>query len=141
VRNSYHLRFAAISHLFTNVLPIPLPPDNSGAKSPHCFWTSSEMRHETQTALLHSLGLLARHLACACLSLRPSRALDAERMIAFACIAAIADAVMRTIATDVPSQVQVNSERLPFKSLSSLRTSYLQLLVLKVYILFCKTFC
>jgi hypothetical protein len=62
-------------------------------------------------------------------------------MIAFACIAAIADAVMRTIATDVPSQVQVNSERLPFKSLGSLRTSYLQLLVLKVYILFCKTFC
>ena len=62
------------------------------------------MRHETQAAVLQSLRLLARHLACACLSMRPTRALDAARCVTFACIAAVADAVMRVKASDFPSQ-------------------------------------
>ncbi len=63
------------------------------------------MLHETQLAVLHALGMLARHLACACLSMRPTRALDAARCITFACMAAVADAVMRVVASDFPSQV------------------------------------
>jgi hypothetical protein len=63
------------------------------------------MLHETQQAILHALGLIARHLACACMSLRPTRSLDAGRCIAFACMAAICDAVLRISATDFASQV------------------------------------
>ena len=114
VRNSYCLRAAAITHLFTNVLPIPMPPEsapalvgndgkNHGGK---CFWTGSPMRHETQAAVLQALRLISRHLACAYLSVRPTRSFDAARCVTFACIAAIADAVMRVVAFDFPSQAR-----------------------------------
>ena len=114
VRNSYCLRAAAITHLFTNVLPIPMPPEsapalvgndgkNHGSK---CFWTGSPMRHETQAAVLQALRLISRHLACAYLSVRPTRSFDAARCVTFACIAAIADAVMRVVAFDFPSQAR-----------------------------------
>ena len=105
VRNSYCLRFAAVTHLFTHVLPLPLPPDSPQAQAGECFWSGRPMRHETQVAVLHSLRLVARHLACVCLSIRPTRALDAARCVTFACIAAVADAVMRVAAFDFPSQV------------------------------------
>jgi hypothetical protein len=63
------------------------------------------MLHETQQSLLHALGLIGRHLACACLSLQPTRSLDAGRCVAFACMAAISDAIMRISASDFTSQV------------------------------------
>jgi hypothetical protein len=68
-------------------------------------WAYTRMRRTTQVAVLHSLRLVARHLACVCLSVRPTRAFDATRCVTFACIAAVADAVMRVVAFDFPSQV------------------------------------
>lgn len=59
----------------------------------------------SQVALLHSLSLLARHLACAGFSCRATRNVDAARCVAAAAIAAIADAVMRAPLTGAPSQV------------------------------------
>jgi hypothetical protein len=71
----------------------------------------TNLRHETQVSLLHALGLAARHLACACLSVRATRALDAARCVTFACIAAMADAAVRIVAADFPSQVAAARRR------------------------------
>ena len=54
---------------------------------------------------MHSLALLARHLACAGFSLRAVRAVDAARCVAAAALAALADAVMRAPLSDAQSQV------------------------------------
>ncbi len=86
MRNSYYLRVALLADLFTRVLPLPLPPDSPEARAGRCLWAPGAagggVRHETQAALLHALGLAARHLACACLSVRATRALDAARCVA-----------------------------------------------------------
>ena len=66
------------------------------------------MTHDTQSACLHAMSLIARHYAAACLSLKATRTSDASRTVTFACIAAIADALMRVVATDVPSQVSLH---------------------------------
>eukprot|EP00951_Prasinocladus_malaysianus_P005959 scaffold42130_cov47-Prasinocladus_malaysianus.AAC.1 len=52
--------------------------------------------------LLRLLALLSRHLAAACLSLTTTKSFDASRILASAGIAAVADAVMRKVAHDVP---------------------------------------
>ena len=105
VKNSYSLRVALLADVFTRVIPLPLPPKSDTEEAEGCIWAAPGVRHETQTALLHALGLAARHLACACLSVRATRALDAARCVAFACIAAMADAAVRIVAEDFPSQV------------------------------------
>lgn len=106
VRNSYCLRTSLIAHLFTQVLPLPLPATSPLAD--RCFWGSQKMTHDTQSAILHSLALLSRHFAAACLSLKATRTSDATRTVTFSCIAAIADAVLRVEATDVPSQLSLH---------------------------------
>ena len=125
MRNSYCLRAAAITHLFTHVLPLPLPRP-AGQKQPlaldnGCFWTGRAMRHETQAAILQALRLLARHLACACLSMRSTRAQDAARCVTFACIAAIADAVMGVVASDFPSQARAAPLQMPCFTLAQVQ--------------------
>ena len=62
------------------------------------------MRYETQQDILRLLNLLTRHYACASLSLKVTRAFDAERILTFACMSAIADVVFRTTASDVPAK-------------------------------------
>jgi hypothetical protein len=111
VKNSYSLRVALLTDVFVRVIPLPLPPDSAGAKAGQCIWApggGAGVRHETQLALLHVLGLAARHLACACQSVRPTRSLDACRCVAFACVAAMGDAAVRIVAGDFPSQVRVH---------------------------------
>jgi hypothetical protein len=76
MRNTYELRVALIQHLFTQVIPIPLPVDHPHAAT-QCFWRAQEMRYETQADLLHVLRALCRHFACAAFSLRLTRSLDA----------------------------------------------------------------
>ena len=61
------------------------------------------MRYETQALLLRLLRELARHYAAASLCLKLTRELDAARIITFAAIAAVSDAVMRKRASDTPS--------------------------------------
>jgi hypothetical protein len=61
------------------------------------------MRYETQQDILRLLNLLTRHYACAALSLKVTRSFDAERILTFACMASIADVVLRTSACDVPA--------------------------------------
>ena len=91
-----------VTHLFTQVLPIPLPEEDE-----KCFWRQ-DILQETQGALLHSLSLIARHFAAACCALRATRSFDASRTVTFAAIAAVSDVVLRAIATDKPSEVSLH---------------------------------
>ena len=107
VKNSYTLRLCLISHLFTRVIPLPLAvghPDRNRT----CFWHAQDMRYETQQDFLALLAMLSRHFATTALSVKITRSGDAIRMLTFACMATVADAVMRKIACDIPSQVSLH---------------------------------
>ena len=103
IRNSYTIRACLIQHLFVRVIPLPLPITHPNWQT-KCFWRSQSMRYETQADLLRMLNLLCRHYATATLSIKLTRAGDAARILVFACMAAVCDAVLRKVACDIPSQ-------------------------------------
>ena len=96
IKNTYCLRVALIQHLFTRVLPLPLPLRHPRRKG-QCFWgaTDRTMRRETQSDLLRLLRSVAQHFAAASLSLRATRDFDASRILTMAALSAVSDAVMR----------------------------------------------
>ena len=69
LNNSYGRRVALIQHLFTRVVPLPLPVSHP-KRDESCFWYSNPMRYETQLDLLRLLDLCTRHFATASMSLR-----------------------------------------------------------------------
>ena len=73
-------RFALVSHLFLRCLPAPALDETN-------FW-AREMSRATQTDLLFLLRRCAFHAAAAAGSLRATRALDGERVLCAAAIAA-----------------------------------------------------
>ena len=102
IPNSACLRVALLQHLVTETIPLPLPVDHPERASA-CFWAAAPIRYETQLQLMRLLSLLLQHHAVASLCLKLTRELDAARIITAACLAAIADAVMRIRAIDSPS--------------------------------------
>ena len=102
IQNSYALRAALVEHVLTTTLPAPLPPT---ADAVSCFWRCKDtpMRRADQVELLRLLLLLSRHYATAVLSTHPTVLADAARILVLATVAAIADAVTRRAACDVPS--------------------------------------
>ena len=109
ISESYALRFALLSHLFIRVIPLPLPLGREDRKL-QCFWakTSKPITHDTQAEILRWLSLLSRHFAAASLSIPLVPTADATRMLVFASITAIADAVLRKVASDVPSALSLH---------------------------------
>lgn len=87
VKNTFLLRVSLVQHVFTHVLPLPLP-NNHPDKKTKCFWASNEkgMRYETQVDILRLLEMVARHFSAASLSLRITRSFDAVRVITMACM-------------------------------------------------------
>ena len=102
VGNSYCVRIALIQHLVTSVMPLPLPATHP-EREKHCFWFSQPMRYETQADLLRLLSMVCRHFAACCFSIKVTRSFDAVRLVIVACLATVADAVMRIRTCDVPS--------------------------------------
>ncbi len=105
----YALRFSLLSHLFLRVLPLPLPIGREDRKL-RCFWAgrNRDITHDTQAEILRWLSLLARHFAAASLSIPLAPTADATRIFVFASIAAIADAVLRRTACDLPSALSLH---------------------------------
>lgn len=87
VKNTFLLRVSLVQHVFTHVLPLPLP-HNHPDKATKCFWSSRQkgMRYETQVDILRLLEMVARHFSAASLSLRITRSFDAARVITMACM-------------------------------------------------------
>ena len=102
VSNTYLIRIAMIQHLVTAVIPLPLPA-NHPQRDKQCFWASQPMQYETQADLLRLLSMVCRHFAACCFSIRVTRSFDAVRLVVVACLATLADAVMRVRTSDVPS--------------------------------------
>ena len=109
VLNTPFLKIALVQHTFTCVLPMPRPEgDLVGAVFPwQCLWRTP-MLYDQQLGLLLLLQRITEHFAASTLSVDHTHALDAVRMVVPACIACIADCVMRQIATDKPSRVCVH---------------------------------
>ena len=63
------------------------------------------MLYDQQLGVLLLLARIMEHFAAAALSLDHHPAIDAVRMVVPTCIAAVADVVMRQVATDIPSEV------------------------------------
>ena len=101
VRNSFLHRVALIQHLFTRVIPLPLP-HNLPESQTRCFW-AQPLLYVDQADILRSLDMLCRHYSSASLSLTATRSFDAVRMLVMGCMACVADAVMRIVAFDDPS--------------------------------------
>ena len=57
----------------------------------------------TQADLLRLLSMICRHFAACAFSIRVTRSFDAVRLVVVACLATLADALMRIRASDVPS--------------------------------------
>ena len=82
-KNTFCLRVALVQHVFTRVVPLPLPPRHP-QRDTHCFWAAAHrertLRYETQVDLMRLLNAVAQHFAAAALSLRATRAFDATRV-------------------------------------------------------------
>jgi hypothetical protein len=102
LKNTYMFRVALIQHLFTRVIPIPLPV-NHPERLKKCFWAAQPMRYETQADILRQLDLLLRHFGAAALSLKVTRSFDAVRILVLAIMATLADVIVRKTACDIPS--------------------------------------
>ena len=125
VKNTSHLVFSLVQHTFTQLLPLPAARltrgecDQGGAKVESavradmsaevrvCVWREP-MEYADQLDLLVLLQRIMEHFAAAADSLDHTRATDAGRMVVPACIAAIADCVMRQRATDIASEASIH---------------------------------
>ena len=72
-----------------------------------CLWRTP-LLYDQQLGLLLLLQRILEHFAASVLSLDHTRSLDAVRMVVPACVAAVADVVMRQIATDEASRVALH---------------------------------
>ena len=69
-----------------------------------CIW-DQPITYELQIELLLTLQRITEHFAASSMSIQQSRSFDGVCIIVPGCLAAIADAVIRQIATDEPSEV------------------------------------
>ena len=105
VLNTPFLVVSLVQHTFTTLLPLPAPegaPDVSD-----CIWRSP-MLYDEQLGIMLLLQRIVEHFAAASLTIDHTRSFDAVRMVVPACVAAVADVVMRQLATDEPSQVCIH---------------------------------
>ena len=108
IKNTYMLRVAMIQHVFTQVIPIPMPinhPDRA-----HLDLWAQPMKYETQVELMRVIRLISRHYAACAMSLKITRSFDAARILVNACMAAMVDTLVRVRAVDVPSMLSLHMQ-------------------------------
>ena len=122
VKNTRHLVASLIQFTFTQLLPMPkalslfvglatikeeqvtVVEEEEDAATIKCIWREP-MAYSDQLDLLLLLQRIMEHFASAAFSLDHTQSMDAVRMVVPACIACVADVVMRQVATDIPSEV------------------------------------
>ena len=107
IKNSYALRFAVLQDLFLSVLPLPLPLGHPN-RLHQCFWASQDVAYDTQHHIVNHLYLLSRHFVAVALSLHHTHELDTIRILVMSSRTAMADAMMRKVATDTPSTLSLH---------------------------------
>jgi hypothetical protein len=88
-------------------MPKPEGEGHGAVFASECLWRTP-LLYDQQLGLLLLLQRILEHFAASVLSLDHTRSLDGVRMVVPACIAAVADVVMRQIATDEPSRVSLH---------------------------------
>ena len=106
IKNTYMLRIAMIQHVFTSVIPIPMPI-NHPKRATMDLW-SQPMKYETQLELMRLIRLISRHYAACAMSLRVTRSFDAARILVNAAMAAMVDTLIRVRAIDAPSMLSLH---------------------------------
>lgn len=104
IKNSGCIRVALLQHIFTGVIPLPLPLTHPDRAS-RCFWHSASVSFQEQAAMIRLAGLLAQHYAAASLCLTLTHEHDGARIVTVACMAALVDALLRVQASDLPSTI------------------------------------
>eukprot|EP00966_Prymnesium_polylepis_P291327 6729182-Prymnesium_polylepis.1 len=79
-----------------------MPTPCNHARFADCLW-HQPLEYDDQLDLILLLQRIVEHFASSALSLELTPALDASRMFVPAAIAAVADALLRQVATDIPS--------------------------------------
>ena len=74
---------------------------NHPKKKSNCFWSLQKLERDTQCELFVLLHLITRHYCATTMSLKVTRSFDGARIVTLACIAAIADSLLRKVASDV----------------------------------------
>eukprot|EP00931_Biecheleriopsis_adriatica_P073552 TRINITY_DN47812_c0_g1_i1.p1 TRINITY_DN47812_c0_g1~~TRINITY_DN47812_c0_g1_i1.p1 ORF type:complete len:4288 (-),score=931.49 TRINITY_DN47812_c0_g1_i1:37-12879(-) len=94
--------------LFTEVLPVPLPPNDAVATAGGCPWTARPVTRDAQLnacklleRLLHRLGEMWQDVE------EPTRPAECARAVAAMCAFAMFDAVIRKQASDSPMEISV----------------------------------
>eukprot|EP01060_Flectonema_neradi_P013755 TRINITY_DN2047_c2_g1_i1.p1 TRINITY_DN2047_c2_g1~~TRINITY_DN2047_c2_g1_i1.p1 ORF type:complete len:4005 (+),score=760.52 TRINITY_DN2047_c2_g1_i1:105-12119(+) len=104
IPNYTQMIFMLIAHLFTRVIPVPLPLNVSRDK---CFWRRQDFRYETQQTLLQQLDSLSRSFTAVSLTQREKRDLDCRIIVSYA-IQTLTDCIGRICATDTPSLLSLH---------------------------------
>jgi hypothetical protein len=110
IQYTHTLIISMIQHLFTRVIPIPLPHNH--AHIAQCMYRQP-IRYETQVNLLRLLHHICSHFAAVSMSIRMNRVFDSARILVVAAMAAVADAVVRMKAFDVPSMFSLHLNGTP----------------------------
>ena len=103
VHNTNFLKVALLQYTFTQLLPMPAPASDA-ARAKSCVWRVP-LLYDEQLSILVLLQRIAEHFASSVLPLNLTRSLDGVRMVVPACAAAVADCVMRQLATNIPSEL------------------------------------
>eukprot|EP01087_Luapelamoeba_hula_P004848 TRINITY_DN1482_c0_g1_i1.p1 TRINITY_DN1482_c0_g1~~TRINITY_DN1482_c0_g1_i1.p1 ORF type:complete len:4317 (-),score=602.49 TRINITY_DN1482_c0_g1_i1:51-13001(-) len=105
IKNTEFLKCALLQHTFTQVVPVPQGLNSKDSKP--CIWAIS-LRYALQLDILVLLQRLIEHFASSAFAIKATRSFDAVRIIVPACMAAIADVVIRKRATDIPSELSLH---------------------------------
>jgi hypothetical protein len=105
IRYTHILTVSLIQYLFTQVVPVPLAHNHPNIKQ--CMYRQP-IRYEAQVNALRVMHHLCLHFAASSMSLRMNRVFDSARVLTVASMAAIADAIIRMRAYDIPSMLSLH---------------------------------
>ncbi len=105
IKYTHILAVSMIQHMFTQVIPVPLPHNHPNIKQ--CMYRQP-IRYETQLNALRLIHHLSLHFAASSMSLRMNRVFDSARILTVATMSAVADAVIRMRAFDIQSMVSLH---------------------------------
>lgn len=91
---------------------VPVPKSPIAEDYDRCIWRTP-LRYAVQLDVMILLQRIIEHFVAAVFSLHSTKALDALKLVIPACIAAIADVVMRKEATDIPSELCMHLQAAP----------------------------
>lgn len=86
-----------------HIVPVPRPTDSQQK----CIW-AQPLSYSQQLDMVILLQRVTEHFASSALSLHPTKAFDAVRIVVMACITALADSVLRRRASDNPSAISTH---------------------------------